>query len=359
MSKDLPSFLRLPNIAKDATPVRVGIILPLSSTNAATRALAQSMLKAAQLALFDGGNASMVLMVDDEGNGGAPAAAAAGRLLAQGAEVIVGPLFGASVTAVAPAARDRGVPVLAFSTEKAVAGKGVYLISFLPENEVTRVVDYAAAKGHKNFAALVPKTAYGDLAADAMKEAVTAAGATVKEVDSFAPTAAGALEPAGKVAKAGADAVLVAQGGTVLRAIAATMDAPGSHIQLLGTGLWDDDTLAREAALEGGWYAAPEPNADAKFAAEYRAAFGTAPGNLASLAYDAVALVALLAPGEPYHRFTRPALMDPNGFTGVTGAFRFRADGTSERGLAVLEMDQGGPKVVDPAPKTFQQHRGS
>jgi ABC-type branched-subunit amino acid transport system substrate-binding protein len=359
LSKDLPSFLRLPNIAKDATPVRVGIILPLSSTNAATRALAQSMLKAAQLALFDGGNASMVLMVDDEGNGGAPAAAAAGRLLAQGAEVIVGPLFGASVTAVAPAARDRGVPVLAFSTEKAVAGKGVYLISFLPENEVTRVVDYAAAKGHKNFAALVPKTAYGDLAADAMKEAVTAAGATVKEVDSFAPTAAGALEPAGKVAKAGADAVLVAQGGTVLRAIAATMDAPGSHIQLLGTGLWDDDTLAREAALEGGWYAAPEPNADAKFAAEYRAAFGTAPGNLASLAYDAVALVALLAPGEPYHRFTRPALMDPNGFTGVTGAFRFRADGTSERGLAVLEMDQGGPKVVDPAPKTFQQHRGS
>ena len=359
LSQEQPNFLRLPNIPNGATPVRVGVILPLSSSNAGTRALAQSLLKAAQLALFDGGNASMVLMVDDEGNGGAAAAAAANRLLAQGAEVIVGPLFGPSVAAVAPLARDKGVPVLAFSSEKTVAGRGVYLISFLPENEVARVVAYAASKGHKNFAALVPGNAYGELAADALKDAVAAANGKVVEVDQFAPNAAAAMEPAGKVTKAGADAVLVAQGGAVLRAIAPTMTAEGAHLQLLGTGLWDDETLSREAALEGGWYAAPEPNADANFVAKYRSAFGTAPANLASLAYDAVALVALLSPGEPYHRFTRAALMDPNGFTGVSGAFRFRQDGTSERGLAVLEMQQDGPKVVDPAPTTFQQHRGS
>ena len=359
LSQEQPNFLRLPNLPNGATPVRVGVILPFSSTNAGTRALAQSLLKAAQLALFDGGNANMVLMVDDEGNGGATAAAAANRLLAQGAEVIVGPLFGPSVSAIAPLARDKGVPVLAFSSEKTVAGRGVYLISFLPENEVDRVVAYAASKGHKNFAALVPSSAYGELAADAMKEAVTAANGKVVEVDQFAPNAAAAMEPAGKVTKAGADAVLVAQGGAVLRAIASTMTAEGAHPQLLGTGLWDDETLSREAALEGGWYAAPEPNADANFIAKYRTAFGAAPANLASLAYDAVALVALLSPGDAYHRFTRAALMDPNGFTGVSGAFRFRQDGTSERGLAVLEMQQDGPKVVDPAPKTFQQHRGS
>jgi len=361
LSADQPSFLRLPNLPA-GTPVRVGVILPLSSSNAATRALAQSMLKAAQLAVFDGGNSRLMLMVDDEGNGGAPAAAAASRLLAQGAEIIVGPLFGASVSAVAPVARDRGVPVLAFSTEKGVAGKGAYLISFLPENEVGRVISYAASRGHKDFAALVPRNAYGDLAADAMRAAVTAAGGRVVEVDPFLPTPAGALEPAGKVARSGADAVLVAQGGPVLRAIAPTMNASPNmktRIQLLGTGLWDDDALGREAALEGGWYAAPEPNADAGFIAKYRAAFGVPPANIASLAYDAVALVALLSQGEPYHRFTRAALMDANGFTGVSGAFRFRADGTSERGLAVLEVDRDGPKVIDPAPRTFQQHRGS
>jgi ABC-type branched-subunit amino acid transport system substrate-binding protein len=73
-------------------------------------------------------------MTADEGNGGANAANAAQQLLAQGAEIIVGPLFGPSVSAVAPIARDRGVPVLAFSTERSVAGNGVYLLS-LPAAE--------------------------------------------------------------------------------------------------------------------------------------------------------------------------------------------------------------------------------
>jgi len=354
LDKDQPSFLRLPNLAEGATPVRVGIILPLTSTNAATRSLAQAMLKAAQLAMFDARNPNLMLMVEDEGNGGAPAAAAARRLLAQGSEVIVGPLFGASVAAIAPVTRDRGVPVLAFSTEKSVAGKGTYLISFLAQNEVSRVVGFAAQRGSKRFAALVPNTAYGQLVAEAVRDAVTAAKGETVAVSQFTPTPGAAMTPAREIGAANPDAVIIAQGGPVLRAMAPVI--PGrDKLKLLGTGLWDDETLTREASLEGGWYAAPEPNADVDFVAKYRATYGAAPPTLASLAYDGVALVALLAQGEPYKRFIKPNLMDPNGFAGVTGMFRFRADGTSERGLAVMEMTREGPKVVSPAPKTFQR----
>ena len=354
LDRDQASFLRLPGTPDGMTPVRVGIILPLSSTNAGTRALAQSMLKAAQLAMFDANNPNMILMVEDEGNGGAPAAAAARRLLAQGSEVILGPLFAASVSAVAPVTRDRGVPVLAFSTEKSVAGQGVYLISFLPENEVSRVVSFAAERGHKRFAALVPRNAYGELAAQALREAVSAAKAETVAVSEFAPTAGGAASAAREIGKAGADALLIAQGGAVLRAMAPAIP-DRDRTKLLGTGLWDDGALAREAALDGGWYAAPEPEASTAFTTKYRSTFGDAPANLASLAYDAVALVALLSPGEPYRRFTKAALMDPNGFAGVSGVFRFRPDGASERGLAVLQMTPEGPQVISPAPKTFQR----
>ena len=354
LDRDLPAYLRLPNLAEGATPVRVGIILPLTSTNAGTRALAQSMLKAAQLAMFDARNPNMILMVEDEGNGGAPAAAAARRLLAQGSEVIVGPLFGTSAAAVAPVTRERGVPVLAFSTEKSVAGRGVYLISFLPGNEVARVVGFAAQRGNKRFAALVPNNAYGELAADALREAVTAAKGETVTVSQFTPTPGAAMTPAREIGAANPDAVMIAQGGPVLRAMAPLVPNR-DKTKLLGTGLWDEDGLSREAALEGGWYAAPEPNADVDFIAKYRASFGAAPATLASLAYDGVALVALLAQGQPYKRFTKPNLMDPNGFAGVTGMFRFRPDGTSERGLAVLEMTREGPKVISPAPKTFQR----
>jgi branched-chain amino acid transport system substrate-binding protein len=357
LDRDLPAYLRLPGTPPGTVPVRVGIILPFSSNSAPTRALAASMMKAAELAMFDAGNRNILLMTADEGNGGANAANAVQQLLAQGAEVIVGPLFGPSVSAVAPIARDRAVPVLAFSTEKNVAGNGAYLLSFLPQNEVNRVVSYAAANGHRQFAALAPQTAYGDVAKDAFTEAVAAAHGNVVDVERYAPNAGAVTGPASTVAKSGADAILIAQGGVILRAIAPTLSLDGvarDKVKLLGTGLWNDDAaVTRETSLQGSWYAAPAPNADTEFVNKYRTAFGTAPAQLASLAYDAVSLVALLSSGTPYHRFTRSALMDPNGFAGVNGIFRFKADGTSERGLAVLEVTSAGPTVVSPAPTTF------
>lgn len=358
LDRDQPSYLRLPGLPDGVAPVRVGVILPFSSGSAPTRALAASMMKAAELAMFNSGNPSILLITADEGNGGAAAADAARKLLAQGAEVIVGPLFGPSVSAVTPIARDRGVPVLAFSTEKSVAGNGAYLISFLPQNEVRRVIGYAAANGRHSFAMLAPQTAYGDVTQEAFRDSVAAARGNVVGIERFAPNAAAVTAPAAAVAKSGADAVLIAQGGAVLRAIAPNLSFDGmtrDKAKMLGTGLWDDDkAIAREPSLLGSWYAAPAPNADADFIAQYRAAFGAAPAQLASLTYDAVSLVALLSQGAPYHRFTQGALMDPNGFTGAGGIFRFNADGTSERGLAVMEVTPAGPVVVSPAPTTFQ-----
>src|SRR3954464_3739582 len=330
LDRDQPGYMRLPGMTPNLVPVRVGVILPFTSSVAGTRNLAQSLLKAAQLAMFDSGNPNILLMTADEGNGGATAAQAAQQLLSQGAEVIVGPLFGPSVQAVAPIAKDRAVPVLAFSTEKNVAGKGAYLLSFLPQNEVNRVVSYAASHGHKQFALLAPQTAYGDVAKDAFTDSVAAAKAAVVDVERYAPSASAVTEPAAAVAKSNADAVLIAQGGVILRAIAPTLSLDGAtrdKVKLLGTGLWDDDAaLMREANLQGSWYAAPTPNADSEFVTKYRATYGAAPAQLASLAYDAVSLVGLLSSGTPYHRFTRGALIDPNGFAGVSGIFRFKPD---------------------------------
>jgi branched-chain amino acid transport system substrate-binding protein len=357
LDRDLPNYLRLPNTPPGTTPVRVGIILPFSSTTPGTRNLAAAMLKAAELALFDGGNSNILLITADEGASPDQAGAAAVKLLSQGAEVIIGPLFGPSVSAVAPVARDRGIPVLAFSTERSVAGNGVYLLSFLPQSEVKRVVNYAVSQGHHNFAAMVPSTPYGEVISAAFTDAVKSAGATAVDVEHFTPNTATVMVPSAVIAKSNADAVIIAQGGGILRAIAPSLVFNGLDpvkVKLLGTGLWDDASTVREQTLDGGWFAAPEPNADNSFNDKYRAVYGTPAPPLASLAYDAVSLIALLSNGTPYHRFTTAALMDPNGFAGVNGIFRFNADGTSERGLAVLEVQQDGFHVVSPAPKTFQ-----
>jgi ABC-type branched-subunit amino acid transport system substrate-binding protein len=353
---DDPSFTRLGNIPAGKVPVRVGLLLPFSNGSAQTRLLAASMMKAAQLALFDAGNPNIILLSADEGSTPESAANGARSLLAQGAEVIVGPLFSASVNAVAPLARDRAVPVISFSTDKTVAGNGVYLLSFQPENEIRRIISYAASQGHKNFAALVPDSAYGQHITDAMKEQAAADGAQVVDVEKLDPATADVSIKA--IVASNADAVLIAAGGEVLRALAPSLAADGldpAKVKILGSGVWYDPANNAETALEGGIFAAPAPNSADAFNAKYKAAFGSTPPQLATLAYDAVALVGLLSSGEPYHRFTANALTDPNGFAGIDGIFRFNADGTSERGLAVLTVSPDGFRVVDPAPMTFEK----
>jgi ABC-type branched-subunit amino acid transport system substrate-binding protein len=310
------------------------------------------------MALFDSGKRDILLMSADEGSGGAQAADGARRLLAEGAEIIVGPLFAQSVSAIAPVARDHAVPVIAFSTDRAVGGDGVYLLSFQPENQVSRIVTYAVTQGHSGFGALVPRTAYGTRVAEAFRKSVAASGARVTDLETFVPDEDGIATPAQAVATSRPDAILIAQGGPLLGSVAAKLAAGGEgsrQVQYLGTGLWDTPANAEETDLAGAWFAAPDPDSEHAFEGRYRAIFGNDPPPLAALAYDAVSLVSLLSSGPAYHRFTREALTDPNGFSGIDGIFRFAADGSSERGLAVLKIEPAsGFAVVSPAPKSFQ-----
>lgn len=348
-----PGFLRLPNMPEGRTPIRVGVLLPFSNGQAATRALAKAMMNAAELALFDAHNPDMLLMTADEGSTPSEAATGARQLVDEGAEIIIGPVFAASVSAVAPVTRDRGIPLIAFSTDRTVAGDGVYLLSYQPGNEVRRIVSYAASHGHTNFAALVPRTAYGDRVEEAFKAEASAEKLHVTTIEHFNTGVSDFAPEINAIAASGADAVLIAQGGTAMSLIAGAFNNGTAHPQLLGTGLWADKGMDR-TAVTGGWFAAPSPEADAAFDSKYKALYAADPPPLAPLAYDAVSLIAAMSSGQPYHRFTQAALTDPNGFFGVSGIFRFNADGSADRGLAVLRIEGDDAHVIDPAPRTFQ-----
>jgi ABC-type branched-subunit amino acid transport system substrate-binding protein len=125
------------------------------------------------------------------------------------------------------------------------------------------------------------------------------------------------------------------------------------NIQLLGTGLWDNPRVFASPALQGGLYAAPDPAGFRSFSARYRAKFGSDPVRTATLAYDAVALVAALARTQGGQRFSPEVLTSPSGFAGIDGLFRFRPDGTNERGLAVMRVATGGGVPVAGSPKSF------
>ena len=337
-------------------PVKVGLLLPLSGANAG---LGQALLQAAQMALFDLGNAQFTLVVrDTEIPGGA--AAAAQQLMQERARVVLGPIFASSVTQAAPAVRAAGVPMIAFSTDVSVAGNGVYLMGLLPSLQVERVVGYAAAQGLRRVAVLAPASAFGQIVTAALQTAAPRFGAAVADVEYYDPAAVDLTGVVRRLNPGGTpqfDALMIPEGAPRLTQLAPLVpyyDIDPAQVRLLGTALWDDAALAAEPALIGGWFAAPAPEQWRNFALRYRALYGSEPPRIASLAYDGTALAAVLGRAGDGAGFGAEALLNPSGFSGIDGVFRFTPDGRVERGLAIYEMQAGGPVVIDPAPASFE-----
>jgi branched-chain amino acid transport system substrate-binding protein len=341
-----------------AGQIRVALILPLSAPgNAGLAAL--SMKNAAEMALAEFKEPNIQLLVKDDAGTPQGAQLGAQQALDEGAEIIVGPLFAQSVSAVGAVARTRNVPVIAFSTDASVAARGVYLLSFLPESDVRRIVDYAISKGKRSFAALLPDNAYGAVVEAAFQQEVARRGGRVLAIEKYPLDPAKMAEPTRRVAQAVAkvDSIFIPDGADAVPQVVAGLASAGvnpKRVQLLGTGLWaDDQRINSTAALEGGLFAAPEPGGFRNFVGRYRARYGQEPVRTATLAYDAVALVAALVKTQGAQRFSEQILTTSSGFAGIDGVFRFRPDGTNERGLAVMRVTPSGNQVVGPAPRTF------
>ena len=338
--------------------VRVGLVLPLSAQGNAGVA-AQSMKNAAEMALAEFKSPNIQLLVKDDGGTPQGAQNGAQQAISEGAEIIIGPLFAQSVSAVGQVARARNIPVIAFSTDASVAGRGIYLLSFLPETDVRRIVDFAISRGKRSFAAMLPDNAYGTVVEAAFQQEVSRRGGRVLALEKYPLDANRMADVARRVAQAAnqVDSIFIPDGADAVPQVVQALAASGVNLkrdQLLGTGLWDDPRIFSTAALDGGLYAAPESTGFRNFSGRYRARFGQDPVRTATLAYDAVALVAALVKTQGPQRFSEQVLTNPSGFAGIDGVFRFRPDGPNERGLAVMRVTPSGGQVVSPAPRSFQ-----
>jgi substrate-binding family protein len=334
--------------------VKVGLILPLSAGGNAGAA-AQSMKNAAELALSEFLNPNLQLLIKDDAGSAQGAQQSAQQAIDEGAELILGPLFASSVPATAQAARSKGISVIAFSTDSSVAGRGVYLFSFLPESDVNRIIEYAASIGKRSFAAMLPENAYGNVVEAAFKQAVPRRGGRIAAFERYGADRASAARNVAQ-ALGQADALFLADDGDAVVTVADALAAAGANlqnIQLLGTGLWDNPHVFSSSRFQGGLFAAPDPTGFKSFARRYRGKYGTEPVRTATLCYDAVALTAALSRTQGGQRFTADVLQNPSGFAGIDGLFRFRADGTNERGLAVMRVSSGGAAIAAASPKSF------
>lgn len=354
-----------PEIKAEKT-VKVALLLPVTGRHAD---LGRALQDAATLSLFDkyasispqAARTRVELVPYDTGDSPEQARAAAAKAAEDGVVLFIGPIFSDATQAVAPIAEQARISVISFSNSMAVARPGVYLFGFSPEAQTKRVVSYATSQGRNQLAALVPNSAYGQAVLEAARNEVTKQGGALISQSLYSAQGVGienavdAIIPQGQVAAF--DSLLIPEGGNALTTLLRSVrnrGVQGASVQLLGTGLWDDPTLISRVSLDNAWFASSPPQLTYAFESRFVNTYKYTPPRVASLSYDAVALaVTIVTSGRGFNQAT---LTSPTGFSGpANGVFRFKKDGTSERGLAVLQIRGGGFEVISPAPNSFPQ----
>ncbi len=343
-----------------AGSVRVAMLLPMSGGGSASQ-IGAVFRNTAELALKDFPGADVQILVKDTGGTAEGGRAAAQAAISEGAELILGPVFAPAVSGAGAVARSAGVPVVAFSTDTSVASRGIYLLSFLPQNDVDRIIAYAGAQGKRSFGALLPDDAYGSVTEAAFRQAVGKLGARIVAIERYKLTSNDTADLNAKINNLATsanqmDAIFIPQGAGVPAFSAQALAGRGvnlANVKLLGSGQWETPQVLNAQLLTGGWFAGPDQSGFRSFANRYSAAYGNAPPRNATLAYDATILAAGLVRSAGPERFSDRVLTNPQGFLGIDGVFRLLPSGLNQRGLAIYDVTGSGSRAIQPAPRSF------
>ncbi|MCE0744616.1 penicillin-binding protein activator [Acetobacter sicerae] len=149
------------------------------------------------------------------------------------------------------------------------------------------------------------------------------------------------------------DALLLADTGLALKNVLDALKANqvrSSDVRLMGPGLWGA-FAGKLGSVAGAWYAAPDPAARTLFVQQFSIQNHRVPKPLADLPYDAGSLANSVYSATGGKGYPVDLLTQPQGFSGVDGAFTLTENGQTLRKLGIFEIQPGGGARILPAPK--------
>ncbi len=350
-----------------AQPVQVALMVPSGSGDAGNDIIARNLENAARLAISDLSGVQIDLRVYGDAGQAAQAASVAATAAQDGAQVILGPLFGEAATAAGQTVAGRGLSVLSFSNNAAVAGGNVFVLGQTFGNTADSLMRHAVSQGTGRVLIVHERNPAGEIGRQAIEAAIARNGGSLAGVQGFDFSQQGVVEALPAITEAarssGAQAIFFTSNTAgalpLLTQLLQENRLGPDVIQYIGLTRWDipPETLSL-ASVQGGWFAMPDPTLQDQFNARYTAAYGEAPHPLAWLAYDGIAAIGALASSGDPQALSPQSLTQPQGFAGVGGVFRLQADGTSERGLAIATIRDNAVSVLVPAPRSFGGARG-
>lgn len=343
-------------------PVQVALLVPGGSSDSGRNTLATNLENAARMAIADLSGVQLDLRVYQTGGDAQRAASEAARAVNEGAQIILGPVFGESAAAVGRTVAPRNIPVLSFSNNTDVAGGNVFVLGPTFENTARRLLAYAAENDAGRVMVVSETTSEGENASRAIQRGAARSAANVVATESYAFSQQGVVDALPRIAStarsSGADALFfTASSAGALPLLAQLLPENGvrpSDFQFIGLTRWDIPPETLElSGLQGGWFALPDPRLTQRFEARYRDRVGSDPHPIAALGYDGIAAIGALVRSGARDALTPAGVAQPSGFAGVNGVFRFLPDGTNERGLAIATIENNEVTVIAPAPRSF------
>lgn len=343
-----------------SAPVAVALLVPGGAGGDAL--VSRSLENAARMAIADLGNVQVDLKVYSTGGNASGASAAASQAADDGAKIILGPLYSEAANAAGLAVANRGINVLSFSNNAAIAGGNVFVLGNTFDNTASRLASFAASRGKGDIFVVNARTTAEEIGRDAILRSINGSRARVAGNASFDFSQQGIVaavpEISQQIQASGANAVFFTSDNDGAMSFLAQL-LPENGIgapnhQFIGLTRLDVPPEAlSQPGLQGAWMALPDPQLNASFRDRYAAAYGSQPHPLAGLSYDGIAAIGALVGRGKSDALTRSALTQGSGFVGVNGIFRLMDNGTNQRGLAVGQIQNNQVIVIDPAPRSF------
>jgi ABC-type branched-subunit amino acid transport system substrate-binding protein len=359
--------------------IRVAAILPISGAN---KEIGTAVFNSIVLSLFENDkNDDIELVVFDSKNNAQDAKKAINSIVSQNIKIIIGPIFSNNVEAISDIVSKNNITALSISNNQDLANKkGIFLMGFLPEQQIEGLTSYAISNGNNNISIIVPDNQYGLKFSSIAKEMIRRKDGNLisnkfyldsskdlekivaETINSYLilPQSANKnstnLQPQDKIYS---NTILIPESGIALSKInnlIKKFNTSERPIQIIGSSNWDDISTLNDPNLIGGWFVSASPTKYRDFEKRYYNTYNKFPPRISSIGYDAI--LALLKVIESSNtKDISPAdfinyQSSKNGFNGIDGLFRFLPNGLVQRNFAILQIGNGKFEILE-SPNTM------
>ena len=329
-----------PQVPPTQTGIRIAVVLPTADKNAA---LGKAMLNAAILANYDIHNPEITLIPMDQNS----VIQNPALLTTEHVNATVGPLTAEATRYLQPFAKQNSIRIFSLSNDPSLSDDNTLALGYSIENEVSRILNYANSRYKNRILAVIHKDAYGDAIAAAVPANQVAHTQIIRFDNStdLQVSLKGVLDIP--------DAIFIPISAKNLSPVLTSLAAAGlthDKAQYISTGVWDDDTTRQIPELDHAWYPSADPARLQSYSQHYAAQYGAVPPRLSALSYNAVAMIAILEKQSITDPFNKIVLTNPSGFEGVDGLFRIMPDGSVRRALAIVEIQNHQPTIIQSPP---------